>query len=830
MTSIIKIFENIGLHWGSDYQPFLDLNMIGVFVIIFLGFFMFFLETKTSALVKEFKEKFAELYENSAISFGIIDEKEIIECNSSTLKLFRYINKNDFLKQSFTNLSPDTQKDGSNSLKRMGEILISAQSNALNRYEWIFKKKNGIEFLGEMILTKFVIGSKNLLLFSIIDLSEQVERDKENLYAMERVQRQQSAIIKISSSVIRQDVSFQKACQLMNEIAAEVLRVERVSYWKVDLSTRQMECLDLFEKSKKLHSSGEILNLDDYQIYFDSLSRGRTINASDAVYDKRTRELLESHLKPLGIKSILDALVRTSGNIVGMVCFEHIISKRNWTEDEVRFAGELADQFSQLNLKWEHKHFEEILQKSESRYRTFIESAVDAIFIHDYHGNFVECNKAACDLFGYSLNELLAKTIFDIDREAKSYEDISALWKHLPITFETFYVRKDHLVLPVEVRLGSLELNNKKVIMGVVRNIYERKKTEEILKHQAILLENINEAVITTDREFHITSWNKVAESIYGWSREEVMGRTTMEVFKTQYSGTTRKKVQIILNETGKWMGEVIQKKKDGTSIHIHASLSLIKNRNDEITEYISVNRDITERINIEKMKDEFVSMVSHELRTPLTAIKESMNLATNGTTGSMSDLQKELLDTGKRNLDRLIRLINDVLNLQKLQTSKFEINKEYHQINNVVSEVITTMEPLASVKNLSIFSNLDRDIPLFPFDKDKIIQVLTNLVHNAIKFTKQGKIVLMTKLINKEQVEISVVDTGIGVRKEDRNKIFESFIQVAPLEYRVAGSTGLGLAISKEIIHKHHGSIRVESNDDKGSSFIISLPILQNN
>jgi PAS domain S-box-containing protein len=364
------------------------------------------------------------------------------------------------------------------------------------------------------------------------------------------------------------------------------------------------------------------------------------------------------------------------------------------------------------------------------------------------------------------------------------------------------------------------------VIQGVVRNIYERKKTEEILKHQSILLENINEAVITYDSELKITSWNKIAVSIYGWTREEAVGKIENDIFHTKFPGTTSDKVQDALKSNGRWIGEVIQQTKDGSHLHIHASISVIRDRDNDIIEYITVNRDISERINMEKMKDEFVSMVSHELRTPLTAIKESINLATNGTTGEMTDLQKELLDTGKRNLDRLIRLINDVLNLQKLQTSKYDIKKDFNQINQIIEEVVDTMAPLAKVKNLTITYKLDRSIPLLSLDKDKIIQVLTNLIHNAIKFTRIGHISIVSKMISENQIEISVIDTGIGIRKEDQGKIFESFIQVAPLEYRIAGSTGLGLAITKEIINKHEGTIRVESNENNGSSFIFTLPI----
>lgn len=232
------------------------------------------------------------------------------------------------------------------------------------------------------------------------------------------------------------------------------------------------------------------------------------------------------------------------------------------------------------------------------------------------------------------------------------------------------------------------------------------------------------------------------------------------------------------------------------------------------------------ELVRLGQLRSNFVSMVSHELRTPLTAIKEGIGIVFDGAAGPVNDEQKDFLDTAKRNVDRLARLINNVLDFQKLDSGKEVLFYQENEINSIVKEVYQTMSPLAKEKQLEFILSIDETIPKIKFDKDKIIQVITNLVNNAVKFTEKGSISIITKKGN-NTVEVIVKDTGVGVSESDLARLFNYFEQVGNFKQR-RGGTGLGLAICKEIIAMHNGKIWAESEYGKGTALHFVLPIIE--
>jgi signal transduction histidine kinase len=216
--------------------------------------------------------------------------------------------------------------------------------------------------------------------------------------------------------------------------------------------------------------------------------------------------------------------------------------------------------------------------------------------------------------------------------------------------------------------------------------------------------------------------------------------------------------------------------------------------------------------------------MVSHELRSPLGSIKEGINLVLEGLAGNINDEQKDLLDTAKRNTDRLGRLINNVLDFQKMASGKMVFDIRENDINEVVLEVNKAISLLAKEKGLDLVVDTDDSIPKVRFDKDKIIQVLTNLVSNAIKYTEKGNISISTKQED-NTVHVIVQDTGMGIKAEDMKKLFCAFEQLDSTRDKKKGGTGLGLAISNEIILAHKGKIWAESEEGKGSAFHFTIP-----
>ena len=225
------------------------------------------------------------------------------------------------------------------------------------------------------------------------------------------------------------------------------------------------------------------------------------------------------------------------------------------------------------------------------------------------------------------------------------------------------------------------------------------------------------------------------------------------------------------------------------------------------------------------EIKLQFVSTVSHELRTPLTALKESIRLVVEEKTGKVNDEQKELLTLAKRNVDRLGRLINDVLDFQKIESGRMKFNFDKNDITAVVKDVYNTMAPAARCKDLGFVLKLGRDLPQVKFDSDKITQVLTNMINNALKFTEKGSITITT-CRRENIIQVSVSDTGCGIRKEDQPSVFNEFEQLGRDGNRKTGGAGLGLSISKAIIEQHRGKICVESEYTKGTTFHFILPI----
>jgi signal transduction histidine kinase len=227
------------------------------------------------------------------------------------------------------------------------------------------------------------------------------------------------------------------------------------------------------------------------------------------------------------------------------------------------------------------------------------------------------------------------------------------------------------------------------------------------------------------------------------------------------------------------------------------------------------------------EMQKDFTSTVSHELRTPLASIKMAIDLISQGTVGEINSEQKDILDRAKQETDRLKRLIDDILDLTKIEAGKLQMNFMVHDIHQVIGQVVNAQKDIAQNRGLYLKTQFDPPVPQLLFDSDRIIQVLDNLISNAIKFTKEGGITVKTQDKSPENyVLVSVIDTGKGIAEDDLPKLFQKFQQIESVQENEEGGTGLGLAICREIITRHGGKIWVESKLGQGSSFNFLLPL----
>jgi len=365
-------------------------------------------------------------------------------------------------------------------------------------------------------------------------------------------------------------------------------------------------------------------------------------------------------------------------------------------------------------------------------------------------------------------------------------------------------------------------------------DISQRKKAEEerrlMEEKYRTIFENSAVAITLVDKQERLISWNKYTEGFLGMDKHDLSLKPVSSLYPADEWEKIR--AQDIRQKGMQHHLETVMVKKDGTLIDVDISLSVMKDSNGETTGSIGVIRDITERKKAEEelketmeLKSQFISTVSHELRTPLAAIKEGLAIVLDGLAGRINKKQKKFMGIAKRNTDRLSDLINDVLDFQRLGAEKTKLDLQSHDIKEVLSEVQETMTLYAKKHGDKLsFASAD-DLSKAEFDRAKVIQVLTNLVSNAVKFAPEGGLISVDARLRGTDWVISISDNGMGIPKEALPKIFERFYRVTRQGKHIKG-TGLGLAIVHKIVMLHGGRIEVESQVDQGTTFTIFLPL----
>ncbi|MCX9085764.1 MAG: ATP-binding protein [Candidatus Methanoperedens sp.] len=374
---------------------------------------------------------------------------------------------------------------------------------------------------------------------------------------------------------------------------------------------------------------------------------------------------------------------------------------------------------------------------------------------------------------------------------------------------------------------------------------YERLARAEERLYQAAqenynnLIENANDAIIATDLENTITGWNKAAEKLFGWTAPEVSGKIYSKILVPDNLIEDRyKNNKNPLGEISSPTMETIRLRKDGTKIDVSLTISPILNEDKKVIGLFDIIRDITQHIQAEEklkkanielkkadeLKSQFLSVVSHEMRTPITPINAQLQLMLTEYLGKITDKQKNSLEMIKRNTERLDRFIGEVLDISKFEAGvmKFEFAPE--NMNKIVGNAVEIMKIQALNKNLELLFKEDK-VPEVVIDKDRITQVIMDLINNAIKFTDTGGVIEVELSGDIDHAIVKVKDNGIGIKNEDMEMLFRPFQQLDSSYGRKYGGSGLGLAICKRIISFHGGKIWAQSEFGKGSTFQFRIP-----
>ncbi|MHC4488061.1 MAG: ATP-binding protein [Planctomycetota bacterium] len=471
----------------------------------------------------------------------------------------------------------------------------------------------------------------------------------------------------------------------------------------------------------------------------------------------------------------------------------------------------------------ERKQAEDELHKSESKYRTLFENLPQKIFLKDRNSAYVSCNENFAADLKIKPEEIAGKTDCDFHPEelANKYraDDERVMKSKKAEDIEESYLLdgEETIVHTVKTPVKD-EHGNVAGVLGIFWDITELKLAEQKINELAKFVSENPNPIIKISKDFTILYANDAgAPLLETWGCEE--GQRLPQPHS--------KLVEKVLSS-----GEALTCELESTSEQVFSvtlapvvKLGYVNVYGLDITE-LRLSKEYLKQVRKQaEVKSQFVSTVSHELRTPLTTMKEGVSIVLDGIAGEINNKQKHFLDIIRRNIDRLARFINDVLDFQKLEAGKMEVDMRSNNMNEVVEEVIETMSSLANEKGLDLIAKLDEAMPAVDFDKDRIIQVLINLVNNAIKFTDTGNITIATAKAD-DTVRISVHDTGPGIKKENLPRLFHEFEQLSDTNERKTGGSGLGLVISRRIIEKHNGKIWVESESGKGTSFYFELPV----
>jgi len=381
---------------------------------------------------------------------------------------------------------------------------------------------------------------------------------------------------------------------------------------------------------------------------------------------------------------------------------------------------------------------------------------------------------------------------------------------------------------------------------GFIIDITEEKQAELKLQEVNSLREAIFDAasisIISTNVQGLIKTFNAGAESLLGYSAQEVVDKMSPGIFHLADEVVAR--AGILSREFGEHVEpgfdvftmraragdedeqEWVYVRKDGSHVAVMLSITALRNPDGEITGYLGVARDISEIKRIDRMKSEFISTVSHELRTPLTAISGALGIVVNGAAGAVPDTANKMLNIAHKNSLRLIHLVNDLLDMEKLVAGKMHFDISAQPIVPIIQQSLEANAIYAAQYNVKFsLVNLTSEDFRISVDAQRLLQVLANYLSNAAKFSPPYETVEVQVEQNFNNVRISVIDKGPGIPDEFRSRIFQKFSQADSSSTREKGGTGLGLAICKEIIERMGGRVGFISEVGKGSAFYFELP-----
>jgi PAS domain S-box-containing protein len=554
---------------------------------------------------------------------------------------------------------------------------------------------------------------------------------------------------------------------------------------------------------------------------------------------------------------------RAESVAAGSVMFETVQRRKNGTEitveisqravvdaDGARFIAVNARDVSQITrLREEYA--------VEAQFRSLLEAAPDAMVIAGKDGRIIVVNGQTEKVFGYRRDELIGERVEKLvpERFRDSHPARRDSYLHDPKVrpmgagLELRARRKDGTEFPVEISLSPLETKQGVLISSAIRDISDRKRAEERFR---ALLESAPDAMVIVGKDGRMVLVNAQMERLFGYRRDELLGQSIEMLVPSQYRDRHpgyrgRYFAAPTVRAMAGTANSLFGLRKDGSEFAAEISLSPIETP-DGILATAAI-RDISERKRLEeleqrrknqelesenrrmqeanRLKSEFLANMSHELRTPLNAIIGFTELMFKGRVGPVSAPHKEYLGDILNSSKHLLQLINDVLDLAKVESGRMEFRPERLELAKVIGEVRDILRGLAAGKGIQLEVELDPSLEFVTLDPSKLKQVLYNYLSNALKFTPdRGNVTMRVTREGELYFRLAVLDTGIGIQPKDMSRLFIEFQQLDTGTAKKYAGTGLGLALTKRIVEAQGGRVEANSTVGVGSTFSAILPV----
>jgi PAS domain S-box-containing protein len=523
-------------------------------------------------------------------------------------------------------------------------------------------------------------------------------------------------------------------------------------------------------------------------------------------------------------------LLNEHGSAVGTLC---IIDPepRPFSDDDRRALADLAHLVENELNSVELAQAMEALAASEARVKGILDSVAEAVATFGPDGRVLSFNPAGEKMFGCKADELVGKRITDIvmEDDVQIVLDLLSQRASSPIGEEVHVevrgLRNDGAHFEMEVSASELAGSDGQVFIAVARDVSE---FSALQRRHRLILDAAGDGIIGVDTDGFVTFANPAAATMLGLSTGELVGvalhhamhhtKRDGSPYPWEESPTYRTMQE---GERHRVEAELFFR-IDGTPFEVQYTCSPTIT-DGRVTGAVIVFSDITARREVELLKDQFVSVVSHELRTPLTSIQGSLGLVAGGVLGDLPDEPREMVEVALANTQRLVRLVNDILDLERISSGTLELDTAPCDAAVIARDAALAIAGAADAAGVPV--EVDVASAELVADDDRLVQALTNLIGNAVKFSPAGTPVLVGSEVDDETVTFTVADRGRGIPIEKLESVFDRFQQVDASDRREKGGTGLGLPITRSIARQHGGDVTVTSALGAGSTFRLTVP-----